>query len=71
MLTSNSNFLHKASPLPNQKAITITRALVNLFATMGLPDIVHSDQKQNFESNVLDAFGVVKSHTAAYHPQGD
>ena len=42
---------------------------------MGLPDIVHSDQGQNFESTVLkqtlDAFGILKSHTTAYHPQGD
>ena len=64
-----------AIPLPNQKAITITKALVNLFATMGIPQIVHSDQGQNFESAVLkqtlDAFGIRKSHTTAYHPQGD
>lgn len=64
-----------AIPLPNQKAVTITRALINLFAIMGLPDIVHSDQGQNFESTVLkqtlDAFGIQKSHTTAYHPQGD
>ena len=64
-----------AIPLPNQKAITITKALVNLFATMGIPQIVHSDQGQNFESTVLkqtlDVFGIRKSHTTAYHPQGD
>ena len=33
----------------NQKANTIVKALVNLFATMGLPDIVHRDQEQIFE----------------------
>ena len=64
-----------AIPLSNQKAVTITNALIHLFATMGLPDIVHSDQGQNFESTVLkqtlDAFGIQKSHTTAYHPQGD
>ena len=64
-----------AIPLPNQKAVTITKALMNLFATMGLPDIVHSDQGQNFESTILkqtlEAFGIQKSHTTAYHPQGD
>ena len=64
-----------AIPLPNQKAVTITNALINLFAIMGLPDIVHSDQGQNFESTVLkqtlEAFGIQKSHTTAYHPQGD
>ena len=42
---------------------------------MGIPQIVHSDQGQNFESAVLkqtlDAFGIQKSRTTAYHPQGD
>ena len=64
-----------AIPLPNQKAITITKALVNLFATIGMPQIVYFDQGQNFESamlkNTLDAFGIYKSHTTAYYPQGD
>ena len=64
-----------AIPLPNQKAITITKALVNLFATMGIPQIVHSDQGQNFECPVLkqtlNVFGIKKSHTTAYHLQGD
>ena len=36
---------------------------------------MHSDQGQNFESNLLkqtlEAFGTSKSRTTAYHPQGD
>ena len=60
-----------AIPLSNQKAVTITNTLIHL----SLPDIVHSDQGQNFESTVLKqtlhAFGIQKSHTTAYHPQGD
>ena len=40
-----------------------------------MPRILHSDQGQNFESTILKqilkAFGVFKSHTTAYHPQGD
>lgn len=64
-----------AIPLPNQKAPTITSALIKLFSTMGMPEIVHSDQGQNFESMILkqslDAFGISKSHTTAYHPEGD
>ena len=62
-------------PLPNQKASTITSALIKLFSTMGMPEIVHSDQGQNFESTILkqtlDAFGISKSHTTAYHPEED
>jgi len=41
----------------------------------GLPDILHSDQGRNFESCILKqttaAFGVIKSHTTVYYPQGD
>ena len=42
---------------------------------MGMPDAVHSDQGRNFESAILKqslyAFGISKSHTTAYHPEGD
>ena len=62
-------------PLPNQSAATITSALINLFSQMGMPDAVHSDQGRNFESAILrqslDAFGISKSYTTAYHPEGD
>ena len=64
-----------AIPLRNQTAATITEKLVKLFSVMGLPDILHSDQGRNFESTLLqqtlEAFGTVKSHTTAYHPEGD
>jgi len=63
----------EAIPLPNQIAANITRELVN--SKFGMLDILHSDQGRNFESfllrQTLDAFGVVKSRTTAYHPQGD
>ena len=53
----------------------ITEKLVKLFSTMRLPDILHSDQGRNFESmllhQTLDTFGTRKSHTTAYHPEGD
>ena len=65
----------EAIPLPNQTATTITRELVKVFSNYGLPEILHSDQGRNFESTLLqqtlDAFGVTKSRTTAYHPQGD
>ena len=64
-----------AIPMPDQKAQRITKELVKVFATFGLPQILHSDQSRNFESTILkqtlDAFGVSKSHATAYHPQGD
>ena len=64
-----------AIPLKNQTAATITEKLVQVFSVMGLPSILHSDQGRNFESTLLqqtlDAFGTGKSHTTAYHPEGD
>ena len=64
-----------AIPLPDQTAVRITNALVKVFTEYGLPDIIHLDQRHNFESSILrqtlEAFGVAKSRTTAYHPQGD
>ena len=61
--------------LPDQTAPRITTELIKLFSRLGLPDVLHSDQGCNFESTVLhqtlDAFGIAKSRTTAYHPQGD
>ena len=65
----------EAIPLRDQTAARITEELVKLFSTLGIPEVLHSDQGQNFESTVLkdtlEAFGVRKSRTTAYHPQGD
>lgn len=65
----------EAIPIPNQTAKRITTELVKIFSRYGLPDILHSDQGSNFESTILhqtlDAFGVTKSRTTAYHPAGD
>eukprot|EP00731_Ephydatia_muelleri_P025315 Em0017g398a len=65
----------EARPLPDQTSAQITHELMEVFANYGFSDIVHSDQGRNFESTVfhqtLEAFGVHKSRTTAYHPQGD
>ena len=64
-----------AIPLHDQTALSVTTALVNVFSRFGIPDIVHSDQGRNFESTLLkqtlEAFGVSKTRTTAYHPQRD
>eukprot|EP00731_Ephydatia_muelleri_P036344 Em0239g5a len=64
-----------ARPIPDQTAVRITRELVHIFAGYGIPEIIHSDQGRNFESTIFQqtmaAFGVKKSRTTAYHPQGD
>ena len=65
----------EAIPLPDQTAPRITAELVKFFSRFGLPDVLHSDQGRNFESTLLretlEAFGIVKSRTTSYHPQGD
>ena len=65
----------KAVPLPDQTAESITRELVSIFSHFGLPNILHSDQAVKFESTMLnctlEAFGICKSRTTPYYPQGD
>jgi len=64
-----------AIPMPDQTAARIARELTKVFSVMGLPQVVHSDQGANFESTILkqtlQAYGITKSRTTAYHPQGD
>ena len=64
-----------AIPLRDQKATTITDAVVKICSNFGMPKILHSDQGRNFESTlfnqVLKAFGIKKCRATAYHPQGD
>ena len=46
-----------------------------MFSRFGHPQILHSDQGTNFESNLIesirDLMGIQKTRTAAYHPLGD
>ena len=62
-------------PMEDQRAKTITTILVELFARLGIPDYLHSDQGRNFESTLLKetckSLGIVKTHTTSYHPQGN
>ena len=64
-----------AIPLYNQKATSITAAIVKLCSNFGIPDVLHLDQGRNFESclfqQMLNDVGIQKSRTTAYHPQGD
>ena len=65
----------EAVPLKDQTAASISQAVIKICCSFGVPDILHSDQGRNFESylfhQVLSAFGIQKSRTTAYHPQGD
>jgi len=67
--------LAEAVPLKDQNAASISATLIKIFCTFGIPEVLHSDQGRNFESqlfcDVLTAFRIQKSRTTAYHPQGD
>ena len=36
--------------LPDQKATSITKAVIKLCSSFGIPDVIHSDQGRNFET---------------------
>ena len=61
--------------MPHQTATHIVSAITKIFCSLGIPEVLHSDQGRNFESLILrktlKAFGTNKSHATAYHPQGD
>ena len=59
----------------NQAAVTVARALEDIFARHGMPSVVLTDQGSNFESKVItslcEMFGIEKRRTTAHHPQTD
>ena len=66
----------EAFALPNQKAITIARTLVNEFISrFGVPKQIHTDQGTQFESRLFQhlcqLLDIDKTRTTALHPQSD
>ena len=65
----------EAIPLHDLTAASITKAIIKICSTFGVPSILHSNQGRDFESHMLhlmlQAFGIKKSRITAYHPQCD
>ena len=65
-----------AIAIPDGTAETVARVLDGqVFAYLGLPERIHSDQGAQFESTLFKElcalWGIQKSRTTAYHPQGN
>ena len=76
ILTDVFSKFTQAFPTRDQKAHTVARVLVERwFFTYGVPERLHSDQGRNFESELLrqlcQTYGIEKSRTTPYHPQGN
>lgn len=66
----------QAVPTKDQRASTVAGVLVKeWFYRFGVPSRIHSDQGRNFESasisQLCTLYGVQKTHTTPYHPQGN
>lgn len=66
----------QAIPTKDQSASTVAKVLVDCwFYRFGVPKRIHSDQGRNFESALIaqlcQLYGIEKSRTTAYHPQGN
>lgn len=65
-----------AFPMPDQKAIQITRLLINeVVPVFGVLDALLSDRRTDLLSHLMrdlcDLLGITKLNTTAHHPQSD
>ncbi|KAK7915695.1 hypothetical protein WMY93_011456 [Mugilogobius chulae] len=76
VLTDHFTKFAVAFPTPNQKAKTVAKCLwENFIIFYGIPERIHTDQGQDFESRLIkelcEVAGIRKSRTTPYHPRGN
>ena len=75
VLTNAFTKFSQAFATPNQKAITITKILVDKwFYTYGIPACIHSDKGHSFDNEIMlhlyAMYGVEQSTTMPYNLRG-
>ena len=63
-------------PMKQTRSIDVARALiVHWISIFGIPRSIHSDRGTNFNSSIMEEvyryFGILKTKTTPYHPEGD
>lgn len=76
VLTDHFTKFAVANPAPNQKARTVAKCLWDNFNVYyGIPEHLHTDQGQDFESKLIKEFyevaGIQKCRATPYHPRGN
>ena len=66
----------EAYAVPNHKAATVAQKVVcEFFARFGTPEVIHSDQGRDFQSNLFQELcrilEIEKTRTTPWHPQSD
>ena len=66
----------QAIPTRNQEAQTVAKVLVSdWFQKYGVPERIHSDQGRDFKSKLVTelcaVYGIRRSQTSPYHPEGN
>lgn len=66
----------EAFPIPDERATAVAEVVaLEWMCRYGIPQVLHSDQGRNFESEVFREmcclFGIEKTHTAPFRPQSD